>query len=397
MPGPLEGVRIIDLTGMISGPLGAMILADQGADVIKVEPPRGDSTRHAATQRAGFSASFLNNNRNKRSIVLDLKVAGARDALLRLFEGADVIMQNFRPGVADRLGIGYEDARAVRPDVIYASIAGFGFDGPYAGKPVFDPLIQALSGLTTVQALSDDHRPSLIRTILPDKLTGFTVAQAITAALFSRTRTGEGQHIRLSMLDTVIHFLWSSDMGGHTFVGDELPSETAQSFIDLIYETADGYISVAAFRLVDWHKLADACARPEWKEDPRFLTSAGLEENKSARLELTQEALRARTTADWIVRLEEFDVPAAPVLTRREMIRHPQIAANALIIETEHPIAGRLRQTRPPAQFSGTPIPPSSPGAVLGEHTTDVLTEAGLTETEISALLDAGAAVRAIS
>ena len=380
MPGPLDGVRVIDLTTMISGPLGAMILGDQGADVIKVESPAGDNTRNAATQRGGMSASFLNNNRNKRSVVLDLKEDGARDTLMDLIKTADVVMQNFRPGVVERLGIDYEAARAVNPAIIYASITGFGETGPYAHKPVFDPLIQSLSGLTTVQAGSDKDRPRLVRTILPDKLTGFTVAQAITAALFARTRPGpnqgEGQHIRLSMLDTVIHFLWSSDMGGHTFVGDEFEAETAQSFIDLIYETADGYISVAAFRRVDWEKLADACERPEWRTDPRFLTSAGLEDNKPARLDLTQEAMRERTTQDWITRLEEFDVPCAPVLTRAEMINHPQVQANALIIETEHPVAGTLRQTRPPARFSGTPIDAPRPAPLLGEHSDEVVTKA---------------------
>ncbi|MEM0989335.1 MAG: CoA transferase [Pseudomonadota bacterium] len=394
MAGPLAGIRVIDLTGMISGPLGSMILADQGADVIKVESPTGDNTRAAATQRNGWSASFLNNNRGKRSVVLDLKKPGAREALMQLIAGADVVMQNFRPGVADRLGIGYEAAAQVRPDIIYASIAGFGFQGPYAQKPVFDPLIQSLSGLTTVQAASDQERPRLIRTILPDKLTGFTVAQAITAALFARERGAGGQHIQLSMLDTVIHFLWSSDMGGHTFIGDEMETETAQSFIDLIYETLDGFISVAAFRLVDWHKLADACARPEWKADPRFQTSAGLEDHKPARLELTQEALRTRTTADWIARLEEFDVPCAPVLTRREMIRHPQIAANALIVETEHPGAGPIRQTRAPADFGGTPLPQPTPAPALGAHTAEVLAEAGIPADQIAELLDSGAAIR---
>ena len=395
MPGPLHGIRIVDLTNMISGPLGAMILADQGADVIKVESPRGDNTRHTATRRGGFSASFLNNNRNKRSVVLDLKKDGARAALMRLIATADVVMQNFRPGVVERLGIGYEQAKSVQSDVIYVSVTGFGDGGPYAHKPVFDPLVQSLSSLTTVQAGADERRPALIRTILPDKLTGFTVAQAVTAALFARERNGAGQHVRLSMLDTVIHFLWSSDMGGHTFVGDELETETAQSFIDLIYETADSYLSVAAFRRTDWERLADACERPEWKTDARFLTSEGLEQHKTARLELTQQALRERTTADWIARLEAFDVPCAPVLTRREMIRHPQIAANALVVETDHPQAGRLRQTRPPARFEGTPTEHRMGGPLLGQHTAEVLSQAGLTAQEIQALVLSGAAVGA--
>ena len=393
MPGPLDGIRVIDLTNMISGPLGAMILADQGADVIKVESPHGDNTRHVATQRGGFSASFLNNNRNKRSVVLDLKRDGGRDALMRLIGGADVVMQNFRPGVTQRLAIDYDAVRAVRPDIVYASISGFGEAGPFAHKPVFDPLVQSLSGLTTVQAGADDRRPALVRTILPDKLTGFTVAQAITAALLARERGAGGQHVQLSMLDTVIHFLWSSDMGGHTFVGEELPVETAQSFIDLIYETADSHISVAAFRRDDWEKLADACERPEWKSDERFLTSSGLEIYKTERLELTQQALRNRTTAEWIERLEAFDVPCAPVLTRREMIHHPQIAANALIVETDHPQAGRLRQTRPPARFSGTPSEHRMGGPPLGHHTREVLAESGWTQAEIETLLESGAAV----
>ena len=394
MAGPLDGVRVIDLTTMISGPLGAMILGDQGADVIKVESAGGDNTRAVATRRGGLSASFLNNNRNKRSVVLNLKNPDGRDALLKLIESADVVLQNFRPGVVDRLGVGYDAAKAVRPDIIYASITGFGPEGPYAHKPVFDPLIQSLSGLTTVQAGADERRPALIRTILPDKLTGFTVAQAITAALFSRTRTGQGQHIRLSMIDTVIHFLWSSDMGGHTFVGDELEKETAQSFIDLIYETADGHMSAAAFRRVDWEKLADACERPEWKTDPRFLTSEGLEEYKQDRLEMTQEVLRERTTAEWIARLEEYDVPCAPVLTRREMIRHPQIARNAIVIETEHPQAGTLRQTRTPAVFEGTPTEIRMGGPLLGAHTREALAEAGMTADRIESLIASGAATQ---
>ena len=393
MPGPLDGVRVIDLTTMVSGPLGAMILADQGADVIKVEAPgTGDHSRHVATRRGGFSASFLNNNRNKRSIALDLKHAEGLTALKRLIAGADVVMQNFRPGVVERLGIGYEDARQVKPDIIYASITGFGDTGPYAAKPVFDPLIQSLSGLTTVQGGSDQRRPALVRTILPDKLTGFTIAQAISAALFARQRTGQGQHIRLSMLDSVLAFLWSSDMGGHTFVGDEVEGETAQSFIDLIYATPDGHISIAAFRRADWVKLAQACERPEWIDDPRFLTSEGLEVHKPERLELTQQALKGRTSAEWIVRLEAHDVPCAPVLTRREMIRHPQVVENGIIVETEHPQAGRLRQTRTPARFSGTPAEHRRGGPVLGGDTREVLAEAGYSATEIDTLIAAGAA-----
>jgi crotonobetainyl-CoA:carnitine CoA-transferase CaiB-like acyl-CoA transferase len=201
MPGPLHGYRIVDLTSNVSGPLATMILADQGAEVIKIEAPgTGDSTRSGANRRGGFTAGFLNNNRNKRSIVLDLKQPPAVDVLKRLAAGADAFVQNFRPGVADRLGVGEAAIRAGAPNIVYVSISGFGETGPYAQAPAYDPVIQGFSGLATVQSGSDRDRPRLIRTILPDKLTAITASQAITAALLARERTGEGQHVRLSML-----------------------------------------------------------------------------------------------------------------------------------------------------------------------------------------------------
>src|SRR6201995_2282462 len=217
MSGPLQGYRVIDLTSMVSGPSATMLLADQGADVIKVENPQGgDHTRTAANRRGGFSASFLNNNRNKRSVVLDLKSPSGTDALKRLIATADVFVQNFRTGVIDRMGFGEAEVRSLRPDIIYVSISGFGEKGPYAQKPVYDPLIQALSGLASIQGGSDQARPRLVRTIVPDKLTGVVAAQAISAALLARERTGQGQHVRLSMLDAVVAFLWGADMGSQT-------------------------------------------------------------------------------------------------------------------------------------------------------------------------------------
>lgn len=392
MPGPLDGFRIIDLTTMVSGPLGTMILADQGADVIKVESLSGDHTRHVATRRGDFPASFLNNNRNKRSIALNLKSEDGLAVVLELIKSADVFIQNFRPGAIERLGLGYATLKAINPELVYMSISGFGFEGPYAEKPVFDPLIQSLSGLTTVQAGSDEQRPRLVRTILPDKLTGFAVAQAVTAALLARSRTNEGQHVTLSMLDTVIAFLWSSDMGGHTFVGDELDIERAQSFIDLIYETADGYISVAVVRRKEWEGLSRAVGRPDWLDDPRFLETSGLERHKDERVEMTQEALRGRTTEDWIKRLEAEDIPCAPVLTRRQAIRHPQVVANNIVTETDHPEAGRLRQARTPAQFSATPPEHRCGAPALGGDTRSILEKAGFEPGRIEDLIEKGIA-----
>ena len=387
MPGPLDGFRIIDLTSMISGPLATMILADQGADVIKVEnPDGGDHTRAAANRRGDFSAGFLNNNRNKRSVALDLKNPAALAAILRLTATADVFIQNFRPGVAERMGLGEAAVRAVAPEIIYVSISGFGETGPYAQKPVYDPLIQGVSGLASIQAGSDTERPRLVRTIVPDKLTAYNAAQAITAALLSRTRTGKGQHIRLSMLDAIIAFLWASDMGSQTFVGEDIPQQEAASFIDLIYETATFPISAAVQSNKEWIALTRALDKPAWLDDPRFKTPALRQRHINERLIMTQEALRTRSAEEWLERLTNEGVPCAPVLTRTQMLTNPQVVANGIIVETEHDQAGLIRQARPAARFSGTPATIRHGGPALGAQTEEVLAELGYSQSEIEAV-----------
>ena len=288
--GPLAGIRIIDLTSMLSGPWATMILADQGADVIKVEEPRaGDHTRSYGNRRNGFSASFLNLNRNKRSVTIDLKTPQGVKLVKQLAATADVLVQNFRPGVVERLGVDEAAIRTVAPAIVYVSINGFGEKGPYARKPVYDPVVQAFSGLTTVQAGSDDQRPRLIRTVLPDKLTAVTAAQAIAAALVGRLKTGKGQHVRLSMLDAVLAFLWASDMGAQTYVGETVSPRSAASFIDLIYETSNGFMTAAVMTNKEWQALTRALGKPEWLEDPRFSTPALRDQNIDARLQMTQD------------------------------------------------------------------------------------------------------------
>ena len=394
MSGPLHGLRVIDLTTVISGPLATMTLADQGAEVIKIEHPEGgDLSRQVTGRRGGFSASFLNNNRGKKSVTLNLKDARGVEAALRLCETADVFVQNFRPGVIDRIGLGEDAVRAVRPDIVYTSIAGFGFGGDWARKPVYDPLIQALSGLASVQG--GTARPRLVRTILPDKLTAIQTSQAITAALLARARTGEVSHVHISMLDTVLAFLWSSDMAGHTFVGDEVEpdkSADAQSFVELIYQTANGWMAVSAHTDNTWAGLSAAMYRPDWLEDPRFATVAAREENKPARLELTQAELLKDTTENWMRRLSAHDVPCAPVLARDQVYKHPQVADNGTIIELDHPQAGRIRQTRTPARFSNAPPGMAAPAPRLGEDTRDVLAKAGYDPESITALIADGIA-----
>ena len=392
MSGPLNGIRIIEVTSMLTGPWATSILGDQGADVIKVEVPGvGDHTRSAGADRGGLPVNFLNINRSKRSLTLNLKNQQGVSVLKRLAATADVFVQNFRPGVVERLGIGEPNIRKVSPKVIYMSMSGWGEHGPLAQKPVYDPVIQAISGLTTIQAGSDAARPRLIRTILPDKLTAVVASQAITAALLTRERTGKGQHVRLSMLDAVLNFLWASDMGGQTYVDDPVSNQAAASFIDLIYETKDGYMTVSTMGNKEWLALSRAFERPDLLKDPRFKTPQLRDQNVNERLALVQAELKTKTTAKWLEIFEKEEVPAAPALTRQEMIEHPQVTASEILVEYDHPVAGRLRQTRTAARFEGTPPGPPQGAPRLGEHNTQILMELGLSEDEIIELSECGA------
>ena len=350
----------------------------------------GDFTRSAGNQQGGLSASFLNNNRNKRSVVLDLKRADHVEALKRIAETCDAMVQNFRPGVVERLGIGYDDMKAVKPDLIYVSISGFGEVGPWSHKPVYDPIIQALSGLCSVQGGSDERRPRLIRTIVPDKVTALTASQAITAALLARSRTGEGQHVRLSMLDSVIAFLWSSDMGSQTYVGKDISLQRAASFLDLIYETSNGYMAVSTMTNGQWQAFCRASGNPDWIDDPRFATTALRDLNIDARLELIQSAMITKSTDEWMDILDEAGVPAAPVLHRSQMIHNPQVVANGIVQEYEHEIAGPLRQARTPARFEGTQAEYRFGGRPLGADSAEVLAEVGYDSDEVKNLLADG-------
>lgn len=387
MPGPLSGFKILDLTTMISGPIATRVLADQGADVIKLEAPgTGDLVRSMGPSRDGLTATFVTSNRNKRSLVVDLKQPQGLVVLHRLIAQCDAFVQNFRPGAAERLGIGEDALRAQRPDLVYVSISGFGESGPYAGKRVYDPVVQALSGLAAIQEDRDTGRPRMMRLIVPDKVTALAAAQSITAALLARERTGRGQHLRLAMLDAVIEFLWPEAMAGLTFVDGDPRQERARFAQDLVFETADGFITAGTVTDAEWEGLVRALEAPEWTRDARFHTAAGRVAHAEERLELMADTFRHRTSAEWLALLEAEDVPCAPVLRRTDLLTHPQIEANELIVETEHPRAGRVRQPRPAARFDGTPTGLRLPAPSLGEHTDQILGEIGLDPGEIAAL-----------
>ena len=391
--GPLAGVRVVDFTAMVSGPLAAAILADQGAEVIKVEPPSGDETRRIGRRRNGLTAGFFACNRGKRSLCIDLKRPEAAGPVRKLIQSADVLLQNFRPGAMQRLGLGAEAMRALAPKLIYVSISGFGERGPYAHQRVYDPVIQALSGATDIQADRETNRPRMFRIIIADKVTALTAAQAVSAALFARERSGRGQHVRLSMLDAAVAFFWPEGMSGLVFVGDEADAAKQSGSMDLIYETRNGHITAGAVSDREWRGLCRALRKPEWIEDPRFATTTARFRNLEERKRLTAAELRHWERDEILSRLDAEQVPSAPLLTRMELLQHEQIAVNNTIGIYEFDGHGKIRLARPPARFDGTPSGIESAAPRLGEHSVQVLQGLGYSAAEVQGLVDQGVAI----
>jgi crotonobetainyl-CoA:carnitine CoA-transferase CaiB-like acyl-CoA transferase len=288
---------------------------------------------------------------------------------------ADVLVQNFRPGTMERLGLGEPLLREINPRLIYLSISGVGDSGPYAGKRVYDPIIQGLSGFADLQADPETRRPRMIRTIVADKTTAIFAAQAVTAALFARERTGEGQHIRLAMLDTMISYLWPEAMTQYTVVGREESTADPVARPDLIFETTDGYITVGTISDSEWRGFCAAAKRADLAEDPWFNTPGGRAVNATERILIMAEIIKERPTAEWLQRLDANDVPSAPVLRRSEVIANEQVLARELIAEFVHPDIGRVRQPKPAARFDRTPAAIQGPAPRIGEHSAAILAE----------------------
>jgi crotonobetainyl-CoA:carnitine CoA-transferase CaiB-like acyl-CoA transferase len=389
MSGPLAGIKIVDCSQIVSGPFAVMILADQGAEVIKVEPPGyGDLMRIGPFFRGGLSAFFTNVNRNKRCIVLDLTKPKGREILLEMIAGADVFVQNWRPGAAERLGLGWEDLRKLNPRLIYCSVSGYGPTGPYSDRRVYDPIIQGITGHVAIQKNPDVPIPDLVRNIVADKSTSWTAAQAITAALFARLRGGAGgQHVQVPMIDSSLFFFWPDGMMKHTFVGDSERKLPVLYESYRIYETADGHLIYFAASESERHGLYRALGHPEWCADERY-NGAGLAvaENREEIGGLILAEIAKWPTRELIARMAEEQVPVGPVNSIEEMLVDPQVVHNEGWFEMDHPTAGKFRAARPVARFSETPQSVRRMPPLHGEHTAEVLRELGFDDAGLDQL-----------
>jgi crotonobetainyl-CoA:carnitine CoA-transferase CaiB-like acyl-CoA transferase len=384
--GPLAGYRILEFGANFTGPFATMLLGDQGADVIKVESPQGDQIRYSTSARGGISAAFISTNRNKRSVVLDMKKPAAIAAFRRLVKSCDVVVQNFRPGVVDRLGLGYDDLKKVRGDLIFVSVSGFGSDGPYSKQRVYDTVIQGVAGIAGTQRDPDTRIPCMVRSAIVDKVTALTVAQAITAALLARERSGKGQHVRVDMLNAMLSFWWPDVMSNQTFIG---PGATAAGTIAdarLIYKTRDDYVLAACMSNAEWKGLVTAIGKPELADDPRFRTMPDRVAHLREQYEELKDGFLSRTTQEWLAILRELDAVCAPVNAPENLCDDPQIRGSGIIWQGEHPAAGTYRQPIHPIQFEQTPAEIRRHAPMLGEHTDEVLHELGFGTNEIERL-----------
>jgi len=394
MPGPLEGVRVLDMTWVLLGPYATQILGDLGADVIKIEGPEGDTTRQTGPMRNPDMGSFyLSANRNKRSIVLDMKQPAAKDALLKLVDGADVFVHSIRPDAIDRLGIGHEALLARNPRLVYAAVHGFRRDGPYGGRPAYDDIIQAASGMSALmQRVSGEmlHMPM----VAADKTTGLTLAYSIMAGLFHRERTGEGQFIEVPMFETLASFTLMEHAFGRTFEPPLGPPgyDRVLAKFRKPYQTSDGaYVCFLAYNDRQWRRYAEAVDRPELLTDPKFSTLKARGQNIEQVYALCAEITAERTLAHWRETFAAIEMPFMVVNDLDDLYADPHLAATGFFQPFEHPSEGALTMPSPPTGFQKTPASIRRHPPRLGEQSLEILAEAGLADAEIAAMLGSGA------
>ena len=395
MSGPLGGVRILDLTTVGFGPYGVQILADYGADVIKVEAPEGDITRGIAPMRnPGMGHFYLNANRNKRSIALDLKQPGGRDVLLKLVESADALITSIRPAAMERLGLGYDACKSINSSIVYVALVGFGQDGPYAKRPAYDDVIQGLSGLAAMQG-GPDGAPAYVKASICDKICSQFCAHATLAALLHREKTGKGQLVEVPMLEAMVGFNMVEHNAGHTFVPIEGPTGYARAMAPdrRPHATLDGYVSILPYNTKHWQSFFKLMGKSEMVDDPR-VTDPKTRSIKIAELyEMASKAVASWKTDDLLAALQENDIPNGRAIPLDHLSNDEHLKAVGIFEEYDHPTEGRIRHARPAVRFSETPQNVRVLPQALGQDTRAILGEAGYTEDALLNLLNTGAAI----
>jgi crotonobetainyl-CoA:carnitine CoA-transferase CaiB-like acyl-CoA transferase len=384
--GPLEGIRILDLTGVLFGPLAAQTLGDWGAEVIKIEPLAGDNWRNSGQFRnRGMSGQFMVVNRNKRSIALDLKHPRGKAVLQRLIPTADALVTNVRPAALGRLGFSYEDCQKLNPRLVYAAATGFGQDGPWAARPAFDEIAQAASGFAS--AMGTDDEPAFVPSLVGDKICGLSLAGAVCAALLSRARTGKGQLVEVPMLETMAAFNSIEMLGGHAFVPPIGPIGYKRMRERKPVRTKDGWLTMLPYSGQNWCDFFEAVGHPECIEEFGVRDSVKRASNVDKVYKRMAEIALTRTTAEWEALLLSIDVPHTAFAKFTEVAEQPHLKAVGLFVDMDHPTEGRIRQARPATKFSDSPASIRRLAPRLGEHTEAILKESGFTDAEIASLV----------
>ena len=380
MSGPLEGYRVVELTSTVSGPFAGMMLADQGADVVKVEPPGiGDLARFMGTTRSGMAAMFSVLNRNKRSVVLDFKEAKDFEILKNLLATADVLIENYRPGVVKKLGLDYESIKKINSNIIYTSISGYGQSGPYINRRVYDPLIQATAGAAASQ---DSENPEYYKTIVFDKVTGLTAAQSISTALLHRERTGEGQYLPISMLDSALYYIWPDVMWSKTLLGEgiDYKPDLFESFP--LFKAKDKPISVIVVADGDFQRFCEVIGCKLYEEE-KYATFEQRVLNKETLIPEIEKYLEDKEADVLCEELDKMGIPVASINQLDEIHKDPQVIEQGSLVEVEHPLAGKMRMPKPPFNFFNQNDFPKSHAPILGQHNREVLSELGVEEKEL--------------
>jgi crotonobetainyl-CoA:carnitine CoA-transferase CaiB-like acyl-CoA transferase len=395
MTGPLSGIRILDLTSVVAGPLATQMLGDMGADVIKIEAPEGDAPRHTGPARSpGMAALFMSLNRSKRSLVLDLKIESAKEALWRLIAGADVLVHSMRPQKIDRLGFGHQVICAKNPRIVYAALHGYRDGGPYSGQPAYDDVIQGQSGIAALMSQIAGE-PRYAPMIIADKTCALAIAGAVSAALYARERTGRGQFVEIPMFEQMVAFVLGEHLFGHNFV----PPMGSLGYTRVLaswrrpYKTKDGYLCMMAYTQEHWRKFWTMVGKAELHSDPRFDSIASRARNIVPLYELAGACIADKTTDDWLALLRELEIPSARVSSLDEVMADPQLKASGFFKRAIHPTEGEILYSDLPVRFSDSGTSSERLQPRLGEHSIEILREAGLGDNEIKALIAAGATI----